>query len=126
MFTLLIDNLMLIGVLAIMYLVSVFINTVLGMYSNVAEMKQSFSWEKVRSGLSRAAILLVGALVITALITLLPEILAIFGITAETAIIESISVIAMATVMGSAILRYLKDAVTKFFNILGVKVKEEQ
>ena len=104
-----------------MYLGSMALNTILGLYYNISNLKKDFSKEMLINGLIRAAITLIGALGITALISLLPEVLAAFGITAEASLFEGISTVAMAGVLGSSILRYAKDAITKFYTILGNK-----
>ena len=92
--------------------------------SEAIEVKENFSKEKLISGLTRGGIVLFGALLIACIISLLPEVLAAFGIATETALFESISVAAMAGVMGSTIVRYLGDAVKKLYAILGVKGEE--
>ena len=130
MFSLLIENVLLITILVLMYLGSLAANTVLGTYHSIANLKESFSKEKLISGLVRGGIVLGGALMITVIISLLPEVLAAFGITAEVALFEGISVIAMGGVLASTITRYLGDAVKKLFVILGNKtvapeIKEE-
>ena len=58
------------------------------------------------------------------LISLLPEVLTAFGLAAETALIEGLSAAAIAGVMGSTILRYLGDALKKFYTILGYNKEE--
>lgn len=125
MFEMLLSNLMLIAILVLMYLGSLALNTVLGTYHNISNLKETFTKEKLISGLIRGGIVLLGSLGITVLISLLPEVLAIFGIAAEATLIEGISIAAIAGVMGSTILRYLGDAIKKFYTILGYNNKEE-
>ena len=124
MFNVLLGNIALIAVLVFMYLGSLVLNTVLGTYHNISNLKENFSKEKLISGAIRGGIVLVGALGITVLISLLPEVLAAFGLAAETALIEGLSVAAIAGVMGSTILRYLGDALKKFYTILGYNKEE--
>ena len=124
MFETLLSNLLLVFILVVMYLASLAANTILGIYHNISEVKESFSKEKLISGLARGGIVLFGALLIACIISLLPEVLAAFGIATESALFESISVAAMAGVMGSTIVRYLSDAVKKLYAILGVKGEE--
>ena len=128
MFNLLIENLGLITILVFMYLGSLGANTLLGTYPSLANLKENFSKERFFSGLIRGGIVLGGALIITAIISLLPEVLAAFGITAEAALFDGISVIAMGGVLASTIVRYLGDAIKKLYVILGSKnidVKDE-
>ena len=124
MFEMLLSNLLLIGILVIMYLGSLALNTLLGTYHSISNLKEHFSKESLISGLIRGGIVLISALGITILISLLPEVLAIFGIAAETSLIEGISIAAIAGVMGSTILRYLGDALKKFYTILGYNKEE--
>ena len=128
MFTLLTKNLQLIGILILTYLGSLGVNTLLGLYNNLNNLKQEFSKEKLFSGLLRGAIILVGGLVITVVISLLPGLLDQFGISSSNELFENISVVAMAGVLVSTIIRYLGDALKKFYSILnlfGGKVEEE-
>lgn len=125
MFEMLLNNLMLIAILVLMYLGSLILNTLLGTYHSISNLKETFTKEKLISGLIRGGIVLLGSLGITVLISLLPEVLAIFGIAAEATLIEGISIAAIAGVMGSTILRYLGDAIKKFYTILGYNNKEE-
>lgn len=124
MFNVLLGNIVLIAVLVFMYLGSLVLNTVLGTYHNISNLKENFSKEKLIAGAIRGGIVLVGALGITVLISLLPEVLAAFGLAAETALIEGLSTAAIAGVMGSTILRYLGDALKKFYTILGYNKEE--
>ena len=124
MFDVLLSNVMLIAVLVFMYLGSLVLNTIFGTYHNISNLKESFSKEKMISGAIRGGIVLVGALGITVLISLLPEILTAFGIAAEATLIEGLSSAAIASVMGSTILRYLGDALKKFYIILGYNKEE--
>lgn len=124
MFSMLLNNLLLICILVLMYLGSLALNTLFGTYHSISNLKENFSKERLISGLIRGGIVLLGALGITVLITLLPEILAVFGIAAEASLIEGISMAAIAGVMGSTILRYLGDALKKFYTILGYSKEE--
>ena len=124
MFEMLLSNLLLIGILVIMYLGSLALNTLLGTYHSISNLKEHFSKERLISGLIRGGIVLISALGVTILISLLPEVLAIFGIAAEATLIEGISIAAIAGVMGSTILRYLGDALKKFYTILGYNKEE--
>ena len=124
MFETLLSNLLLVFILVVMYLASLAANTILGIYHNISEVKENFSKEKLISGLTRGGIVLLGALLIACIISLLPEVLAAFGIATETALFESISVAAMAGAMGSTIVRYLGAAVNKLYGLPAVKPAE--
>lgn len=109
-----------------MYLCSLGINTVLGLYNNTHFSKENFSKEKLISGLIKGGIILVGSLAITVNISLIPTILSSLGITAEAALFESISVVGMGTVLVSATAKYLSDAIKKLYTILGVNKGEAE
>ena len=125
MFEVLTKNMQLIGILIVAYLGSLGINTLLGLYYNIHSIKEEFSISKLLEGLARGAIILVSGLAITAVISLLPVILESFGISADNALFENVSVIAMAGIIVSTIIKYLSDALKKFYAILGAN-KEEQ
>ena len=125
MFSTLLNNLALISILIIMYLASMLTNTVLGLYNNISNIKESFSKQKLFSGLIKGGITLAGALAIAAIISLLPDVLLAFGIQSENNILESISVAAMGGVIASAVVRYMSDAIRKLYEILGMKMNDE-
>ena len=125
MFSTLLNNLALISILIIMYLASMLTNTVLGLYNNISNIKESFSKQKLFSGLIKGGITLVGALAIAAIISLLPDVLLAFGIQSESNILESISVAAMGGVIASAVVRYMSDAIKKLYEILGMRMSDE-
>lgn len=126
MFDVLLQNLQLIGILILTYLGSLGVNTLLGIYYNLKTVKEAFSKQKLLSGLARGAIILAGGVVITAIISLLPVILKGFGISAENQLFENVSVVAMAGVLVSTIVRYLKDALQKFYAILSSHTEPEE
>ena len=125
MFDVLISNIFLILILIVMYLCSLGVNTLLGIYHNLNNVKENFSKEKFFSGLIKGGIILIGALSITAIISLIPSVLTTLGITAEAALFESITVAGMGGVLISATAKYLMDAVKKLYSILGVQNKGE-
>lgn len=110
---------MLVGILICMYLGSFMLNTILGVYHNVADLKNEFSKEKLVNGLIKGGIALIGALGITVMVSLLPELLAAFGIAADSALLEGISIAGIGGVMASSIVRYIGDAIKKLYTILG-------
>ena len=125
MFSTLLNNLALISILIIMYLASMLTNTVLGLYNNISNIKESFSKQKLFSGLIKGGITLAGALAIAAIISLLPDVLLAFGIQSESNILESISVAAMGGIIASAVVRYMSDAIKKLYEILGMRMNDE-
>jgi len=125
MFDVLLQNLQLIGILILTYLASLGVNTLLGIYYNLKTIKEAFSKKKLLTGLGRGGIILLGGIIITAIISLLPVILKGFGISAENQLFENVSVVAMAGVLVSTIVRYLKDALQKFYAILGSHTEPE-
>ena len=125
MFSTLLNNLALISILIIMYLASMLTNTILGLYNNISNIKESFSKQKLFSGLIKGGITLAGALAIAVIISLLPDVLLAFGIQSESSILESISVAAMGGIIASAVVRYMSDAIKKLYEILGMRMNDE-
>lgn len=122
----LLNNLQLMGILIAMYVGAFGANTLLGIYSNLAQAKEQFSKEKLIQGLIKGVIVLIGSLAITVIISLLPDTLTALGITIEDGMLEGISMVAVAGVMVTTILRYLKDAMSKFYAILYGEKKEDK
>ena len=121
----LLPNLQIIGILLVAYAAALGVNTILGIYYNIDVIKQQFSWKKFWSGIIRGGILLVAAALITVILSCLPSMLESFGITASNSLFEGLSIGAIATVMLSCIIYYLKDAINKFYNILQGKKEEK-
>ena len=124
MMTCLLNNLELIGILILMYVGAAGANILLGMYNNISNLKERFSKEKLIAGLTRCVIVLVGSLLITVIISLLPDILKALGVQTDANLFDGISIVAIAGVLSSMIVRYLKDAVSKFYSILYGKSEE--
>lgn len=122
----LLNNLRLMGILIAMYVGSFGANVLLGLYENISLAKEEFSKEKLINGLCKGGIVLLGSLLITIIISLLPDTLAAIGITVEEGMLDGISIVAIAGVMVSTILRYLKDAIGKFYTILYGEKKTEE
>ena len=125
MFSTLLNNLALVSILIIMYLASMLTNTVLGLYNNISNIRESFSKEKLISGLVKGGITLIGALAIASIISLLPDVMLAFGIQSEGNIFESISIAAMGGVIASAVVRYMGDAIKKLYEIIGARMNNE-
>ena len=124
MMTCLLNNLELIGILILMYVGAAGANILLGMYNNISNLKERFSKEKLIAGLTRCGIVLVGSLLTTVIISLLPDILKALGVQTDANLFDGISIVAIAGVLSSMIVRYLKDAVSKFYSILYGKSEE--
>lgn len=118
MFNTLVDNLQLVGILMLMFAGSFLANLLLGIYSNIIYAKEQFSKEKLIQGLLRGAIAMIGCFFITAIVSLLPEMISALGVTVESNALEGISITAISGVIISTIFRYLKDALQKFYAIL--------
>lgn len=118
MFSYLIENLKMIAILMAMYIVSFGVNTLFGVYYNVNAIKEQFSKEKFLSGAAKGAIILVGSALMVVVVSLLPSLIEAFGITMETDLFEDISIAGIAGILLTMTARYLKDAFTKFYNIL--------
>lgn len=118
MFVYLLNNLKLIGVLLAMYIVSFGVNILFGIYYNTKSIKEQFSKEKLIEGLTKGIIILIGGLLITISISMLPSLVESLGITVEDGLFEGVSVAGVAGVLLTMTIRYLKDAITKFYAIL--------
>lgn len=125
MFVYLLNNIKLIGVLLAMYIVSFGVNVLFGVYYNTKSIKEQFSKEKLIEGLTKGAIVLIGGLLITTSISMLPSLVESLGITVEDGLFEGVSIAGVAGVLLTMTIRYLKDAITKFYAILYNKKEEE-
>ena len=124
MLTCLLNNLQLMGILIAMYVGAFGANTLLGIYSNLAQAKEQFSKEKLiilfffNNDMCKYSSVQEGDCDSRRGAQKL-------GISVEEGMLEGISMVAIAGVMVSTILRYLKDAMSKFYGIL-YKEKEDK
>ena len=114
----LLENLKLMGILALLFVLSFTTNTILGTYYQVNLLKEQFSKEKFFKGLAKGAIILIAGLFITLSLSLLPFGLNEIGITLDEAVLEGVNITAVCGVVVTGTVRYLKDALNKFYSIL--------
>lgn len=127
MISVLISNLKIMGILALLFCGSFGVNTLLGLYYNISLIKENFSIKKFWQGLAKGGIVLLAGLFITLIISILPFGLTEMGIILDEVLLEGINITAICGVVMSSIVRYLKDALTKFYAIMShEKEKEEE
>lgn len=118
MLALLLANFQLIFALMILFAGSYSANVLLGTFYNVAVIKDSFNKERFLLGLARGGVLLVGLALIVIVVSVLPEILASAGLVEIVAIAQDLSLLAIAGIIGTATVKYLKGAVLKLQKII--------
>lgn len=125
MWTFLIENLQMLCALVVVYLLAFGANTLLGAANTVITPGFVFDKEKLWKGIRKGIVVLIGSLIVTVLISILPTVLEQFNI--DGSYIEGISVVAMALPVLTTSIAYVKDAIAKIFALLNVKatVKEE-
>lgn len=126
MISVLISNLKIMGILALLFCGSFGANTLLGLYYNIGLIKETFSAGKFWQGLAKGGVVLLAGLFITLIISILPFGLTEMGIVLDEVLLEGINITAICGVVVSSIIRYLKDALTKFYTIMSHKEKEEE
>lgn len=127
MISVLISNLKIMGILALLFCGSFGANTLLGLYYNIGLIKENFSIKKFWQGLAKGGVILLAGLFITLIISILPFGLTEMGIVLDEVLLEGINITAICGVIMSSIVRYLKDALTKFYAIMShEKEKEEE
>lgn len=124
MFSILLGNLRLFGILALMFLGSLGANTLLGIFYNIRSIGCQFSKKKLLDGLLRGGVLLAATVLIVVIVSVLPELLTSLDIAVPGEIVESLSMFAIAGVIISATIRYLQDALKKFYAILNGRLVE--
>lgn len=125
MWNFLLQNLQMLCALVIVYLLAFGANTLLGAANTVITPGFVFDKEKLWKGIRKGIVVLIGSLIVTVLISILPTVLEQFNI--DGSYIEGISVVAMALPVLTTSIAYVKDAIAKIFALLNVKatVKEE-
>lgn len=113
------ENFKLIGLMMGLYLISYIINTLLGVYHNINVLKEMFDKNKLIEGGIKAGIILITSLLLTLSVSILPLAINELGIEVSQETLNGISITTICVVMVTAILKYLKDALKKFYEILG-------
>lgn len=112
------ENFKLIGLMMILYLISYIINTLLGIYNNTNLLKEMFDRNKLIDGSIKAGIILIASTFFTFSISTLPILINELGIEISQEALDGISITSICIIMVTSILKYLKDALQKFYNII--------
>ena len=126
MIEILLGNLQLMGILAVLFCGSYGANMLLGFYNNIGLNKQNFSKEKFLCSIIKAVIVLFSGLFITSIISILPAGLSTLGIVIDEALLDGLNIAAIGGTIITSIVKYLKDALAKFYAILIHKPAEDK
>lgn len=118
------SNLSLVMVMTVMFVLVWLSNFCFSLYYNLVEIQENFNWKRCYQGALKAGSVLVGLLLVTTVISTLPDILRNTGIDMQENTTELISMAVILVPYASAILYYLVDATKTFKDILGSKSAE--
>lgn len=100
---------------------SVIANIIAGIQLNVNEIGMNFSWKKLKEGILRAIFITIIVLLLTIVVSYLPEILNKANVTiVSEEVIDLISILAIVLIIVSAIVKYFKDTLDKLRTILNL------
>lgn len=126
MFTLLMTNLQLFAALLLLFTGSYAANTLLGTFYNITLLKEMFERERFIQGLLRGGVLVIGLALVICIISLLPGILEVAGLTQLLSIVEDLTLLSVAGLIVSATVKYAKGAIQKLYRIImGEEAPEE-
>lgn len=96
-------------------------NILFGLYDNIGQKQQPFEWRRLVKGLLKGFVVIVGTMCLVVCFTLLPQIVEIWQLDIDTALLEAISVILIFVIYIYAIVQYAKSALSKLRDILKVE-----
>ena len=120
MFSLFLENMVNIGILYLILISSVGADTLAGIQLNVKELDFGWDKEKFQNSMKKAGMIALVLLLLIIPITFLPYILNNMGVSLDEQVMETISILAIATLLAGASVKYYKDAyekLKKLFNM---------
>ena len=118
MFVLLLTNLQLFAGLLLIFLASFSANTLLGTFYNTTNLQEMFDRERFLTGVKRGGVVLAGLALLIVIVSLLPGILEIAGLTQIVPVASDLTVVSIAGIIASATIKYAKGAVQKLYKIV--------
>ena len=125
MWELVLKNIELSLILVVILLGCITANILFGLYYNIGKKGQKFNSKKLIKGLLKALTVIGGTLCLVICFTLLPQVIEIWQLDIDAAIVEAVSVVLIFGIYIYAIVNYGKDALIKLKAILEVQQDEE-
>lgn len=118
------SNVMVIGALVGMFVLAWLANFCFSLFYNLTEVQENFDKTKCVQGIVKAIAIGLGLVLVTIVISALPQLLVGIGIDIPESVSEFCSMSVILIPFASAIIYYVKDAVSTFINILGINKSE--
>jgi len=119
------ENIHLISILFLLYLGSYLAEVIAGIELNVSFLQQKFDLKKMLNSFIRAIATGVVLLLLTIIISFLPDVLEKANISIMNGMEEVISLLTIVTLLISAIIKYFTDTINKLRTIFNLSEEEE-
>lgn len=119
-------NIGVILVLSVLFACAWFANFCFSLFYNLVQIEDSFEWSRFWQGVLKAVAILVGLLSLTVVISALPTILVLIGVSISDNVANFLSMTVIVIPYASAIVYFVKEAIDTFRNILGSEALEDE
>lgn len=113
------DNMTVIVAMVCLFILSWLANFCLSMYNNIKQIGESFDKSKLLNGIEKLICVVIGLFLLTIVLGAIPIILDYAGLNISEGLIEGLEMIAIITPLGVAIVKYAKESITTFNDIVG-------
>ena len=118
MFSLLLTNLALFAGLLLLFIGSYAANILLGTFYNTSQLQQMFEKDRLMTGIKRGGVVLAGLVLLIVIISLLPGMLTVAGLTEIVPLVSDLTVVSIAGIIATATVKYTKGAIQKLYKII--------
>ena len=113
------DNMTVIIAMVCLFALSWLANFCLSVYNNIKQIGESFDKSKLLNGIEKLICIIVGLFLLTVVLSAIPIILDYAGLNISEGLIEGLEMVAIITPLGTAIIKYAKESITTFNDIVG-------
>lgn len=118
-----ITNIQIFGYLMLLFVGAYLSNILLGTFYNIKNLHEYFEKDIMLDGLKKGLCIIVSFILIIVVVGTLPEVAKLAGI--QTDVVSGVSLLSIATIIITASVKYLKDALTKLYKIISNQTAEE-
>lgn len=113
------DNMTIIAAMVCLFVLAWLANFCLSVYNNIKQIGESFDKNKLLNGIEKMICIIVGLFLLTIVLSVIPIILDYAGLNISEGLIEGLEMVAIITPLGVAIVKYAKESITTFNDIVG-------
>ena len=113
------QNLAVISAMSLLFILSWLSNFCLSMYNNIKQIGESFDKSKLLNGIQKLICVFIGLFILTIVLGCIPIVLDYAGLNISEGLIEGLEMVAIIAPLGVAIVKYAKESIETFSDIVG-------